>query len=179
MTEQRTCIRNGFAKTETTELDKELWYCVFGLSRMMFEKGFPKYLYSGAIFDCHSIVRGIAGHVQKLDVQSGYYYGVEVGPDEGVVTTMKMDHSWLRTPDGAIIDPYPGGFFTHQPILVPTKGHLAPFGGNLYRFDQDVFETHSTSLKVLVHAREVFEILDHGIAEYRAECERMTTQPES
>lgn len=46
-------------------------------------------------------------------------------------------HSWLETPDKSIIDAYPVGFMSCNPILVITKGPQSSCGGELYIEDEE------------------------------------------
>ena len=66
----------------------------------------------------------------------GYLLGVSKEVDEKekkiTVSHVKCDHSWLETPDGAILDPNPVGCITWDVLLCVAKGTFAPYGKNLY-----------------------------------------------
>ena len=90
-------------------------------------------------FECHSICRAISMALPKLKCIDGSYAGLERIPAAGVVFELQYtDHSWLLTPDGAIIDPYPVGYISVNPVIVVTKGQYSPFGGKLYVEDSRI-----------------------------------------
>ena len=91
-------------------------------------------------FNCHSVCRALATCIPKLTLITGGYRGLrqvkkEKGKREFEVTV--ASHSWLKTPDGAFIDPYPVGAITYTPLLVPAIGSsiYLTFGSGLYYED--------------------------------------------
>ncbi len=84
--------------------------------------------------ECHSISKMISLISKDLTLVDGYLIGLELVPGETQVTIVQSNHSWLRTPDGAIIDPYPMGMIsTTSALLLPTSGTVyCAHGGNLY-----------------------------------------------
>jgi hypothetical protein len=87
------------------------------------------------VFECHSIATAISMIITELKVVHGYYLGIKLTQKEGrdVFTLTSCYHSWLVTPDGAILDPYPVGYTVLiDTVLVPTKGNLVPYGANQY-----------------------------------------------
>jgi hypothetical protein len=84
--------------------------------------------------NCHSITRFIAHGIPDLKVVTGSYFGVF--PQEAGARSLKCDycpHSWLVTPDGAILDPYPVGILaTESAVLVSTKEEYWNFGASFY-----------------------------------------------
>lgn len=98
------------------------------------------------IYECHTICRAIAMVIPELRVVDGNYLGfTRTKTDKGYdLDLCTADHSWLTTPDDAIIDPYPVGFLAVNPVLVVTKGHYAPFGGQLYIPDNKITAKIST-----------------------------------
>ena len=86
------------------------------------------------LFECHTICRAIAGHIPNLKVVDGYYVGVSqtIGKNKATVYLRHCAHSWLVTPSGSIIDPYPVGFLSANAVLVVNRGRYKNFGGNLY-----------------------------------------------
>jgi hypothetical protein len=87
--------------------------------------------------NCHSVTRFISLLFQELKVIDGTLVGLEINLDAGQVKTKKTNHSWLETPDGNIIDPYPMGVIaTTGAILVPSSGtDYIIHAGNLYQKD--------------------------------------------
>jgi len=85
--------------------------------------------------DCHSICRALAQNIPELQVVDGVHLGLTRRRVKKKVT-LKLSHSgfhsWLRTPHGAIIDAYPMGFISANPVLIPTKGHLRFFASSFY-----------------------------------------------
>jgi hypothetical protein len=59
--------------------------------------------------NCHSMSRAIALVIPELQLVDGYYMG-------------SMIHSWLLTPDQAIIDALPVGIITTGSLLIPAAG---------------------------------------------------------
>lgn len=91
-------------------------------------------------FECHSIARAISIIIPELKMVNGVYLGLEwskkkTGPKCRIRTCR---HSWLVTPDGAILDPYPVGFITIDVPLVVTKGLYKMFGGAFYQKNEGV-----------------------------------------
>jgi len=86
-------------------------------------------------FNCHSICRAISIISPDLHVVSGSYVGlkhISLKEDDLKLDPCWNDHSWLVTPDGAIIDPHPVGVITVAPLLAVGKGKNAPHGYGLY-----------------------------------------------
>jgi hypothetical protein len=82
--------------------------------------------------NCHGMVRGIASICPHIEYASGFFWGFEKNVQDEI-EWVQMEHSWFKTPDGAIIDPYPMQAHTRSEILlIPTSGPTAPFGGNQY-----------------------------------------------
>lgn len=98
------------------------------------------------IYECHSICRAIAKAMPSLRLVDGNYMGLQKIPNEGSFgfELRYAAHSWLETPDEAIIDPYPVGILAANPVLVVNKGQYAPFGGQLYVADPRVTAEIST-----------------------------------
>ena len=81
------------------------------------ESGLPK-------CNCHSICRALAIIIPQLKVVDGLFLGLSQKKSSKAV---RANHSWLLTPDRAIIDPYPVGIISMSPLLVPTKGKYSSF----------------------------------------------------
>ncbi len=90
--------------------------------------------------ECHSISRLISLIFKKLNLVDGYLIGLDLVPGENKVKLVHTNHSWLCTPDNAIIDPYPMGIISKtSALLLPTSGTIyCPHGGNLYHERNDV-----------------------------------------
>lgn len=94
------------------------------------------------LFNCHAICRAIAQILPELSVITGGLTGYKENPDiPGVLMIRTSGHSWLQTPDGALIDPYPVGFITWRPVMFPTnQDSIFPaFGASMYN---SKFEKH-------------------------------------
>ena len=91
--------------------------------------------------NCHSLSRVIAAHLSSLKVVTGYFLGLDPLSQHGEkrVKIRNCEHSWLVTPDGAIIDPYPVGVIALCPLLIPTRGEYRVFAASQYYHDS---ETH-------------------------------------
>jgi argonaute-like protein implicated in RNA metabolism and viral defense len=81
-------------------------------------------------------------HIKELKVMYGYQRGF-IDYNEKRKRKIKMEHlrhSWLETPDGAIIEPYPPGFLSLQPLLYPKRCKFSTYGHSLYVPHQQVRE---------------------------------------
>lgn len=113
-----------------TERDMTLYcYCEELMSALLI-------LPTGLIFNCHTICRAMAIILPELSVRSGGYQGYKRDPE--IPTDLALwvsEHSWLETPDGAIIDPNPVGFITWRPVMFPApcaESLYTIFGANMY-----------------------------------------------
>lgn len=90
--------------------------------------------------ECHSISRLMSLVFKELTLVDGILIGLDLLPEENKVTMVHTNHSWLRTPDGAIIDPYPMGIISSTTaLLVPTsKTRYCVHGGNYYHENPSV-----------------------------------------
>lgn len=87
-------------------------------------------------FECHSIAGAIAVMVPELALTHGRYLGLERNPhNTEQLVLVSSYHSWLKTPDGAYIDAYAVGVYSHTPILIPTHGSLVSYGAGFYQED--------------------------------------------
>lgn len=85
--------------------------------------------------NCHSLTRFISIVFKELKVVDGTLVGLEIDLDANRANIKRTNHSWLETPDGNIIDPYPQGIIsTTSALLIPTSGTCyCVHGGNLYQ----------------------------------------------
>jgi len=92
--------------------------------------------------ECHSVSRLISLVFKELTLVDGILIGLDLIPVENKVSVVHTHHSWLRTPDGAIIDPYPMGLIsTTSALLIPTsETRYCVHGGNLYHENPSVRE---------------------------------------
>lgn len=90
------------------------------------------------VFECHVIARAIALALPRLKLVNGFYLGFKKRKRAGraFYQFVKCEHSWLVTPTGTIIDPYPVGYLTIDVIMVATRGPLKVYGGNQYLQDE-------------------------------------------
>ena len=91
-------------------------------------------------FNCHSFCRALAHHVPEVKLVDGYVIGFEISVenDHKTLSMIRAEHSWLVLPKGAIMDPYPVGIMPFNPLLIPTRGDLKCFCGNMYMPDPAV-----------------------------------------
>lgn len=124
---------------------------------------------SRLIYDCHSIARAISLVVPELKVVSGVYLGIK-WTTEGEKSTYALRgcrHSWLVTPDGAILDPYPVGFLTLDVVLIPaTAGNYTAFGQGLYRV-QEVVLSEIPIRKIWKKTRALHKLVQKSEAHYK------------
>ena len=146
--------------------DRELWLKVLDAVMVAGDQGrkLPKH-YSGVTVECHSICRGLAMHISGLKLVDGHYIGLDSTEKEGgrEFEIRHCDHSWLETPSGAIIDPYPVGFLATNPIVIPSTGKYLPFAKGSYVPSHSVTskiatrKTHRKSLFMLRLIRDGFK----------------------
>ncbi len=90
--------------------------------------------------ECHSIARLTSLIFKELRLIDGILLGLGLSEEKDKITVQYTYHSWLITPDGAIIDPYPMGLIsTNSAVLIPTNNtRYSIHAGNLYREDSGV-----------------------------------------
>ncbi len=91
--------------------------------------------------NCHSSCRALRVHlgdsVEVIDgsILGARHYVVLNGDDESVFTRLddSIQHSWLKLPDDALVDPFPAGAYAMSPILFPPFGlYQDIFPGSVY-----------------------------------------------
>lgn len=85
----------------------------------------------GCTVNCHSITRAVANYILDLQVVSGRHVSIKGERGDQIFVTYTI-HSWLVTPDEAIIEPYPPTFLAIAPILIPTKGEYSEANSGTY-----------------------------------------------
>lgn len=110
--------------------------------------------------ECHSISRLVSLIFKDLTLVDGYLIGLELVPGTRQVRIVRTNHSWLHTPDGAIIDPYPMGIIsTTSALLLPKTGTVyCAHGGNLYHEETEV-RNHFNVSKCWKNARSCLRSL--------------------
>jgi hypothetical protein len=90
--------------------------------------------------NCHCVARFISILFKELIVVDGMLIGADIDLKKSKASLKYTLHSWLKTPDGNIIDPYPMGVIaTTTALLIPTSGtKYCAHGGNLYQEDYDI-----------------------------------------
>lgn len=111
-------------------------------------------------YNCHSICRALAKAIPELSLVDGNFMGLKHMRKGGKLSfaIRLSSHSWLQTPDNAIIDPYPVGLLVVNPILVVNKGIYAPFGGKMYVPDNMVTKKIATR-EVANKSRKLYQLL--------------------
>ncbi len=77
------------------------------------------------VLSCH-ILAGAIANIFCLDVKTGYF-------------RPNYDHSWVKTPNGHIIDVYPVGILGGPFLVEQTASFISP-GRHLYQPDVSVWE---------------------------------------
>lgn len=130
--------RNGFVCEVLTALD----WCFFHrveehyLTLCRFVSSLP--VKTQPFGNCHSICMAIAQVESELRVEHGYFLGLSEGEAENTLKLEFKHHSWLVTPDGNIIDPYPVCIATKGIIMVCAVGSESCWGGNMYQPNTNV-----------------------------------------
>ena len=90
---------------------------------------------------CHEMSRAINILFPNLKLVSGYYHGLQ--KNEGKFGILLTEHSWLETPDGSILDPYPVQAVSgSQVLLIATKGMYESCGAVMYQYHEDGKKFH-------------------------------------
>ncbi len=136
--------------TNTTRLDMKYFCMVMSVCEFIRGQADAHEHSRRLQFNCHPIHRAISHIIPDLKVRDGYYFGMAFIEEDGVTKIKRQEtrHSWLVTPDSAIIDAYPVGILSVNPVLVVTKGPFAPSGGNLYFPDQAVTREYCATREV-------------------------------
>jgi hypothetical protein len=147
---------NSSLEPHTTPQDHKLWGEVMTLILQTTEHIQKLPQSHWPTLNCHSICRALAICIPEVKVVDGLYLGLECQrngiPQQVAVEIRNCSHSWLVTPDEAIIDPYPVGIIITNPILIGPKGPRTVFGHQLYFPDSEVTrrvmnpKIHRTSL---------------------------------
>ncbi len=124
----------------TTDLDQRLRVRMINIRKYMgrYIKNNPQYEHIR--YCCHSTCRAFSKIMPELKVIDGHYMGIsrEESGDQVKIGHTFCDHSWLETPDGAIIDPCPIGVITWDVLLIPKKGDWLAYGNWNYIPDNDI-----------------------------------------
>ena len=72
--------------------------------------------------NCHAFTRILTHYVPELKVIDGHYLGIKEINGSYIIT--RTEHSWLTTPDGAILETCAIGILSGMPSLIPTKGQM-------------------------------------------------------
>lgn len=89
------------------------------------------------IINCHSISRAVARHIPDLKVVSGLHISYK-NISDGKCLMTKTIHSWLTTPDDAIIELYSPTLISIAPIIIPIKGEYAEANSGVYVASESV-----------------------------------------
>lgn len=96
------------------------------------------------IINCHSVARLVHLFLPELAVVDGDILGIRSDNKKELYSLQATTHSWVRTPDGNIIDPYPMGIMSiNSALLIPHT--ISPYqihGFNQYREMPDVARQH-------------------------------------
>ena len=126
------------AMTESlTELDRQLLLYVCTILKIqIFIRSEKKKEIKGNLHhttECHTVSRMLCLILKDLTLVDGYITGFQFSDDRRTATVVHTNHSWLTTPNGAILDPYPMGVSPqNSAMLIPTKGIYTVHGANYY-----------------------------------------------
>lgn len=115
-------------------------------------------------FECHSISRVISMLIPDLKCIDGSYVGLlKNDPNHRYkFQPVLCNHSWLVTPQGAIIDPYPVGLIALNAILVVSSGEYQPYGSGKYIEEKEKTKNFITR-SVLWRATRIYNIVKDGV----------------
>ncbi len=117
-----------------TESDRQWWIKVMDRLHLLHDnanKPSPQKYHLR--YECHSICLALKQILPELNLTHGCYLGVDITQTTGnfKCAIRNCRHSWLVTPDNAIIDPYPVGFLSPNPIIIGTS-EFDCFGRTFY-----------------------------------------------
>jgi hypothetical protein len=127
----------GVVTAKDLEIQKRL--CEISIMTLKYFSSAPDIL--KYTFNCHSISIALGSIEPEVKVIHGNVFGLVWTEKEPKVRQAQIKlcrHSWLLTPDGAILDAYPVGFLALDIVLVPTTGTYAPYLSALYQEDTSV-----------------------------------------
>ena len=159
--------RNNALTESMTDLDRALHLKVRAIMANTWKYALSLEIGGRLSFECHSIAKAISMAFPELKMVSGSYLGLEWREAPGQKTMVKVvccPHSWLVTPDEAIIDPYPVSVDGLEAMLVVTKGMYAPFGTGLYRpnnasvFTKEIWRRSQVLFKLIQKANKGLKI---------------------
>ncbi len=111
--------------------------------------------------NCHSICRAISLFKKELQVIDGQMIGI--GKSDGSkFQLLSTNHSWLLTPDGAIIDPYLIGVVSAEGVLLIPRStdSFAIHGCNRYLPNDDTDEKEFDVTDAWKRARSMLRTVD-------------------
>jgi hypothetical protein len=90
--------------------------------------------------DCHSLARLLSLIFPECKLVDGSLIGLKKGEEVEQFYIYRTDHSWIITPDSAIIDPYPMGIMpVGSVLLVPTvENSYNVHGSNRYEANPEI-----------------------------------------
>jgi hypothetical protein len=116
--------------------------------------------------NCHTVALVIASSVPDLTLRHGQYVSLYFAEEDGKVfikNLCEVRHTWLETPDGAIIDPRPVSFTTHYPVLLPSMEKSLESLAGMYHEDAEV-KSVSTRKTILRRAAILLEFMKEKAA---------------
>lgn len=110
-------------------------------------------------YECHSICQAVKWAVPELTLTHGRYLGIDLFKKEEnyEYDIRNCRHSWLKTPDDTIIDPYPVGFLTVNPVII-GKSDFGCFGRAFY-FEQPDVIREIKYREIWKKARRMYELM--------------------
>lgn len=120
--------------------------------------------------DCHSLSRLCSISFKELTLVDGILYGIDLSSEDNQCSLACTYHSWLRTPDNAIIDPLPMGIIsTTSAVLIPTSNtKYVVHGANNYQENIAIRENIDV-IKSWKIARSYYKVLQKNINEISVE----------
>ncbi len=167
-------IENGTLRALTTDADNRLWHrlCLLVMMTMDYMSNHREET-EKHIFECHAISMAVNLVMPELKLEHGRVWGISPLTKGGRRHLRSCDHSWLRTPDGAIIDCYPPGFLVLDPVLIPVPvgdGPYTAYAANMYEVDEGSL-AHLNWLDIKRRA----EVLSSWIQSAKQEAEKPAT----
>lgn len=124
----------------TTQEDKLLLVEICDLLDRAYRKA-QKIKYEGKrpSYECHSICRALSLVLKnKVQYVDGLYVSLKKYNDPKEYAVCRCDHTWLVTPSGSIINPYPVAMMTFSPLLFVNGGIYKNFVEAIYNPDPSV-----------------------------------------
>lgn len=154
-----TMLFSDILSNGITPRDRESWIKVMDKLLQIHENSRKTPSKHNLRYECHSICLALKRAIPELTLVHGCYLGLEITkkPEQFEYDVRNCRHSWLTTSDGAIIDPYPVGVLTVNPLIIGNSDYNL-FGRAFY-YEQPTVVREINYRKVWRQADLLFQLM--------------------